>query len=1419
MSSAWHRNWKNTTVALTPDTPNVLTAAEWLRFIEGERERVRSVCQVSPQDIISAYRREQNVELEYLGREVLEMIQNANDAGGDLSATQRLRFELTTEGLVVANTGNGFSKKGVTSLITSDLSPKSGQRKKYIGSKGLGFRAILNWTQNPIISSGNLQIEFSRSLTDTWLHNLFQSQPEIRNKFSEHVGVSDSDYPIAMLAIPHWFTSPSCAIGKRVEILRSEGFDTVIGMPFFHPESYNRALQQLTALRSEILLFLPNLKEISISSPTIDVVWTKEAKREIKPQQVTLKSNTGEAREWQIHSHEGVCDDSDYDFEVCIAIPNFKIAPTKLYSHLPTNIPFPYPVIAHATLELTRNRNNLVESSNNEQVLGYLADLLVQVAEQFTTPQDPWRGLSILHGQGAIGTDLITFQFQEKVSEAAKSRRLIPTYGNEIVIPPKARLLPTRILRPTPEWLPQAGFESVIAIPPSASQFLEFLGDLDIPEMEAEEFGTLLETASPSLSIDDRAKIILGLSTGDWDLPDPMPRLIIDDQEALVNGKRLFFPPDSAQDVLEGIAFPDWMAFRFVNNDLYSALRRLSPGNVRALTPVRELFGIQEFAYATAVGAIVSSANEAIRDHPESKNQIWKETIPVLFSLFIKAGKTAVRPEPTVLFPSLAGSFHDAKTLYFSENYPKGKITDKLYASFAQEKLISNHAELSINASLRDIELFLEHFGVEEFPRLLQKKISKSAYERYVLDSFKYPLSTNDPYHQVHSKNQELRKSYIANTTSFDEIERILQHSAPEAIVAWIIADTRWENRLEDQDKEAKYKVLFKHGKDEKFADVVIPCHSIYALRTTKWVPTVEGKVVPSRCLAEQRSERLRRLFLTPSLRADHPLLAGRPLNSYYVRRALEIAGVRPSFQDLSVEEIYGKLQELPQLDPTGEIVGTFYNALLRDRDLESLTDLDGLAREKFLQSGKLWGKKDGKGEYFPVSELAYRDRGTLSKLISSTVALIEVGISGVATKIERLFGIKTLSRQNLSITITEVSAYHDSALSEDLDQIKHYLYARFAETDSDAKILRGIRSFRLIPCSKLHVQVNHQGNVVEHTLAELGESILSEEEGQKFGYFICPSNAKLSNQLVADSIASLLAEALDFSISERHAEFVQIMTCDEADRPELLRRWMGDDVVRLLDMATEALGMELTPLEIVPPKPEGKYEPPVEAPPAVPPAVPLAELTSDSTDPKELTKTPDSVTARPGEAIPAPERRKIARRVQRLGHAHKALSVSARLVTDGSKCERIAELFERVIGQDRWPLYVGHITGLDGFGCDIISFANEADLEEFKVTSDRNLIARFIEVKGRSTQNDVVDLTDNEWSRAQEYQERYFLYRIYVNTDQEYEVVILSDPSRDPVSVVHKISPFGKDRTEYWIVGEDNSSEEMRDLSPAPLT
>lgn len=105
-------------------------------------------------EMVAEYQRELETIKGYNGRQILELLQNCDDQ----SATD-VKIVLDTNNNIfsIENDGISFSLEGYRSLFIANLSSKV-DKQKYIGNKGLGFRSIINWSNELKIISNQISL-------------------------------------------------------------------------------------------------------------------------------------------------------------------------------------------------------------------------------------------------------------------------------------------------------------------------------------------------------------------------------------------------------------------------------------------------------------------------------------------------------------------------------------------------------------------------------------------------------------------------------------------------------------------------------------------------------------------------------------------------------------------------------------------------------------------------------------------------------------------------------------------------------------------------------------------------------------------------------------------------------------------------------------------------------------------------------------------------------------------------------------------------------------------------------------------------------------------------------------------------------------------------------------------------------------
>lgn len=129
----------------------------------------------SANEIVGDYNRECRITRDYEGRQLYELLQNADDEAANSEGNVKLTFDGRT--MTISNTGDAFSFRGVSSLMHSDSSPKQIHANK-IGCKGLGFRSVLSWASRITVATADFTIQFSKENAIEFYKSVIKEKPE-----------------------------------------------------------------------------------------------------------------------------------------------------------------------------------------------------------------------------------------------------------------------------------------------------------------------------------------------------------------------------------------------------------------------------------------------------------------------------------------------------------------------------------------------------------------------------------------------------------------------------------------------------------------------------------------------------------------------------------------------------------------------------------------------------------------------------------------------------------------------------------------------------------------------------------------------------------------------------------------------------------------------------------------------------------------------------------------------------------------------------------------------------------------------------------------------------------------------------------------------------------------------------------------
>jgi hypothetical protein len=1405
-----------------------MTAHDWYLWLQ-DQERIKfDEYRRRPNRLVSDFKGESHFIRDYEGREILELLQNANDAALKADQRGRTHFELHPAGLIAANTGASFSPAGVESLCLPHTSPKRAEGPQMIGNKGLGFRAVLNWTRFPLILSGELAIVFSMRVAEDIQGKLALLSEELRVCIEREKQLS-GDRVVPLLAFPgfspdgdltHFLDEKQNTIYSRCRELQEAGYDTVIGMPFDEAESVRAAVEkQVRFLRPEVLLFASSLAELEIViDGELPACWRRPEPVGVTSR-VYLGADDKDYREWRLFPKRGTVprehlppeQPSSTEYEVVLAIPtNHKAVFGYLYSYFPTEVRFPYPAVCHVTLDLITNRQQPQNTLANQFIIGELAGFMAQTAEALAHEVAPECGLELIAGDFSTSDGLEKFEFRSHLLEAAKKRAIVPTLANGLVLAGEAR----RVAYSDITWMPKTAFPRVVNLA-NLQSLQPLLEKLDVPPLSASDW-EFAERHLKLEALEDRADFISGVIRHQVKEAFDINGLLLDgDGKPVPKGYRVFFPPTAQP----GLSVPNWFEIRFLNQGLRQALAdKLKPKDQEGLASLLSPLGVTRYSLDNVLGALVAQANRSAEAEPDQNERIRRELVQALCSLFPFGEPTEERPrfpkDALVLILTKAGTYEDARKLYLSGEYgSRGRILEDLYGSFAPEKLVSPPSALGLSEAPFAFADFFQWIGVAQFPREILVTSPDRNFDNYLKANMSEPVVMQGyggpDYYFAHAGDMPAWLEY-EGLASIDHLEKVLSQAPAAAVLAWLATDNRalgWKTS-----SATHGKVGCRRGRDfnVRYFNGPIPSYVRWRLQTTKWLPTRNGRLVaPQECLAEavQGIE-----DVLPQPARPSPEQAQRyavPISLF--RDAFDRAGVLPGLSQIDPEQLYALLLSLPNRDQTGSVAKSVYNAVLKH--FEGVDVRDSTARERFVRSGKMLARSPMGDNYLPIEEVRHIDSEDIPAALRRRVNVAALPKRSGAQKVRALFGVRAVERSEIIQRITRYQTASDAPVVDDeLQRLKPLFFYLRSSQSRRARETDEFTHLKIIVCSSIEGEVEFQG---QKESLELGSWDWILDDQSHTAYVLRdPAESDLSRSaLLADVVGQILAAI--FRI-ERGDDFARLFACQRKDQLKMLKRLVGDDDVpaieelerRYFDTAEQGNDSEVN-------FPDGALDQPSRPMQDVTqPRVPEDQGTESS--PSRDGDKPLQIDSVPH--IPSGPPVRVQCRVSRQGPAGPRKRTGSRRITDGLFCEYKAIEFEEHDAPPRFPVRVGNITGWDAPGVDVLSFASAEDRATFLAGDhSETRIARFIEVKGRSSEGAKIDLRDNALDAARKYKDKYFLYRVYDRSDGSYALAALKNPLADETGtkVFCEVNLDAATRTEeFAIVGGCSENSYLEHLA-----
>lgn len=368
-------------------------------------------------NVMSVYNHERSTAKDYDGRQILELLQNADDAGAS-----RLEISLDEENeiLRIYNDGRSFSLKGMTSILVPDDSEEK-VSQEYIGNKGLGFRSLITWADEIILSTSDVKLVFSKEVAKKRLEELGHNIDAIRKERN----ISSDNVPFPILGIPDVFNIDEIK-GSLLEIKIKQTSRIDIK---------KNIRNQMNSISGETLFFLRNVKTIKVNKSELTVQRFDD--------RVEFNGNA-----WHIESEEDYLPkeyqsnaENSAKYSIKIAVPERKeLNAYPIYNFLPTKIILPFPYIIHATLDVNSSRDyitsgeNTLEGLSNKWILGKVAEVIKRCVErELQKGECDWSAYSMLVPHEKIDNIFVRTELGSKLEGYCNEMSVFPTICGKYV--------------------------------------------------------------------------------------------------------------------------------------------------------------------------------------------------------------------------------------------------------------------------------------------------------------------------------------------------------------------------------------------------------------------------------------------------------------------------------------------------------------------------------------------------------------------------------------------------------------------------------------------------------------------------------------------------------------------------------------------------------------------------------------------------------------------------------------------------------------------------------------------------------------------------------------------------------------------------------------------------------------------------
>ena len=955
----------------------------------------------------------------YHGREILELLQNADDAyqkSIDVGSKPECELIVTIKYLdnilTVTNTGTSFDKDGIKAIVQGNNSPKSG---KYIGNKGTGFRSILNWARAVRIFSGEFNIEFSEDIAKKEFEKL-RNLPQIQKQLNKK-----SNLYFPMLAIPKWIDNDKYNNATTIEV-------------DIDPQKLNdnySVEKQIDNIDLRILLFLPNISQIEIITHKGKIIYKREVFQGDIPTVLLQKIVDGDIEIQEkfylfnkkienMIKEDGVLKDIILSIAVPHDFESFKRG--YLYSFFPLlDTESPFNCVMHASYALGDHRNTITSNDTNKVIIQSQIEFLFEIVNFFCEKKQydiAYELLIPINFQTRNWRFLAPFSKFELedfyLNTLLKQKIFVSVNDDNLSIKDGIKI----ISGDYPEFFIGKAFASLLKPLNNEKmiQLIEFVAekeDIEVYFFE-DELLKIINSVSGVWSVSQRVNTFVWWNSS-FDFDSSLPRLLKKQNGKWLNCKEECFLLIGN---FENSNLPTWVKIPALDKEYQDELLKITELK-QEFVKIKESGEEKRTERIICQNNLYPSASFKYRDMNNiitavnSSVNTYKKAVDFIKWLWKNYGKKEGWNPPgqsenggiRYNFPStIEKNVVESGKIYFGSDYGN-KLAEKLFDETYGVFPSMSSFDIDIEEKGAFIE-FISKFGVKKYPiiELLEIKTPINSYCKELKKEI--------------AKNGDMGSSSIITTCTYKlpfikNLQDILENLSTLDIIEWIHRDNLlYSNLCNPYASEADIRY---QGNLQQYPRRYYGKVKNYILETfneTKWV-TINGSRYSPRQILQNFKARNNQRFssLVPVLNIEDLEEISRNLNVVFevVFEIFAMFNFADKVTELGSNDFYGLLLNLSSLDieESCEMFKQIYRIVEQKAFSKDYEDSDN--KKRFFSEGKILVRYKGQLKYWIAKEAFLPSTKIINK---KNYPIVEKGLRTNNENFIRIFGCKEYSNE-----------------------------------------------------------------------------------------------------------------------------------------------------------------------------------------------------------------------------------------------------------------------------------------------------------------------------------------------------------------------------------------------------------------------